>query len=189
VAVAVTLGAAVGGLVVSGHAASTSGPATATATPTANANASASGPAPATATPTATANASAVSGTTRPGAAYLAIALAGNKRLDADFDRLHGRDRRDPARADADLRDIAATERSFDQRLAALRLPPGPAEWARVLVTVNEQRAALTTAAASSATPVQLAGYEQRLTAANIPAEWAVRAIRAELGLPAPDTD
>lgn len=124
-----------------------------------------------------------------PGAAYLTIAVAGNKRLDTDFDRLHGPDRGDLAAARRDLRDIAATEHLFDERLAALRLPPGPDAWARRLISANEDRATLTMQAAVSATPAELAGYQQRLTAANVPVEQAVRAIRADLGLPAPESD
>lgn len=124
-----------------------------------------------------------------PGAAYLTIAVAGNKRLDTDFDRLHGPDQGDLAAAQRDLRDIAATEHLFDKRLAVLALPPRPAAWARKLISANEARAALTRQAAASATPAELAGCQQRLTAANVSVEQAVRAIRADLGLPAPDSD
>lgn len=127
--------------------------------------------------------------TTQPGAAYLAIAVAGNTSLDRDFDRLHGQDRGDLTAAAGDLRDIATTEHLFDERLAALTLPAGPEGWARTLIRVNETRAALTRQAAASSTLAELAGYQQRLTAANARVEQAVRAIRAELGLPAPDTD
>jgi hypothetical protein len=123
----------------------------------------------------------------RPAAAYLAIATAGNKRLEADFDRLHGPDRANLAAAKSDLRDIAATERRFDQRLSALALPPGAAADAHALIRANEARAALTGQAAASATPGRLAAEQRRLDAANVPVERAVRAIRAELGLPAPD--
>ncbi|MBR7825038.1 hypothetical protein KDK95_01880 [Actinospica sp. MGRD01-02] len=125
----------------------------------------------------------------RPAAAYLAIAQAGNARLETGFDRLHGPDRADPATADADLRGIAATEHLFDQRLSRLALPAGPERWARTLIGVNEARVALTRQAATSRTPAQLAGYQAPLTAANVPVEQAVRAIRASLGLPPPDTD
>ena len=48
-------------------------------------------------------------------ARYLVIATAGNRRLNADFDPLERRDRNDLARAKADLRDAAATERLFSQ--------------------------------------------------------------------------
>lgn len=121
--------------------------------------------------------------------AYLTIANAGNKQLDTDFDRVQGPDRGNLAAARADLRDITATEHLFDARLTALVLPSGPEGWAHTLVTVNEARAALTARAAASTSLAQLASYQSQLTAANVPVEQAVTAIRAELGLPAPDTD
>jgi hypothetical protein len=45
----------------------------------------------------------------------LAIATAGNRRPDIDFDRLNGPDHERLAAARADLRDAAATERLFDR--------------------------------------------------------------------------
>ena len=64
-----------------------------------------------------------------------------------------------------------------------------PAETvARLLVTANEARARLTTAAAASTSLSQLHRYEPRLTAANQPVEEAVRVIRSQLGLPPPET-
>ena len=137
---------------------------------------------------TSVASTAATATTPQPGAAYLAIAAAGNKSLEGDFDRLQGPDSGDLAAATSDLRDIASTEHLFDERLAALPLPAGPEGWARTLIGVNEARAALTRQAAASSTLAELAGYQHRLTAANVPVEQAVRAIRAELGLPAPDT-
>ena len=122
-------------------------------------------------------------------AAYLTIANAGNKALDSDFDREQGPDHDNLAAATADLRDVVATEHLFDQRLTALVLPPGPEDWAHTLFTVNEARAALTAQAAASTSLAQLASYQSQLTAANVPVEQAVTAIRAELGLPAPDSD
>ena len=59
---------------------------------------------------------------------------------------------------------------------------------ARLLVTTNEARARLTTAAAASTSLSQLHRYEPRLTAANQPVEEAVRVIRSQLGLPPPET-
>jgi hypothetical protein len=46
----------------------------------------------------------------------------------------------------------------------------------------------LTTQAAASGTLDQLDSYKARLTAANAQVERPVKVIRAELGLPAPDT-
>ncbi|HYA52140.1 MAG TPA: hypothetical protein VEG33_13305 [Streptosporangiaceae bacterium] len=118
---------------------------------------------------------------------YLAIALPANRRLETDFDGLK-EDGGDLAAAQADLRDAAATEREFDRRLLALKLPPATEAVARRLVTVNEARARLATAAAASTSLSQLHGYQPRLTAANKPVEDAVRVIRRQLGLPPPET-
>jgi hypothetical protein len=122
------------------------------------------------------------------GARYLEIAIAGNRRLNADFDPLEDRDRNDLARAKADLSDAAATERLFDRRLLRIVFPTETERVARLLYTVNQARARLTTAAAASASLRQLHAYEQRLTAANRPVEQAVRTIRRQLGLPPPAT-
>jgi hypothetical protein len=118
---------------------------------------------------------------------YLAIALPANRRLDADFDGLDD-NHNDLAAAEAALRDAAATERQFDRRLLALKLPAATETVARLLVTANEARARLTTAAAASTSLSQLHRYQPRLTAANRPVEEAVRVIRSQLGLPPPET-
>ena len=118
---------------------------------------------------------------------YLAIARPANRRLETDFDGLDDH-RGDLAAARADLRDAAATERQFDRRLLALKLPAAAETVARLLVTANEARARLTTAAAASTSLSQLHRYEPRLTAANQPVEEAVRVIRSQLGLPPPET-
>jgi hypothetical protein len=130
----------------------------------------------------------AVAGAARhaPAARYLAIARAGNRRLDAEFGRLHGRDRRRLAGARADLRAVAATERLFDRRLLAIVFPPVTERFAHFLYWVNQARATLTIAAATSVSLSQLHAYEQRLAAANIPVEQAVKTIRQQLGLPPP---
>jgi hypothetical protein len=120
-------------------------------------------------------------------AGYARIARAGNRRLEIDFNGLAGRDRAHLATARADLRDAAATERLFDRRLLALRLPAGAGRIARLLYQVNQARARLTAAAARSASLRQLRAFEQRLTAANQPVEQAVRVIRDLLGLPPPE--
>jgi hypothetical protein len=122
------------------------------------------------------------------GARYLVIARAGNRRLDADFDPLEERDRNDLARAKADLRDAAATERLFDHRLLRIVFPPATERVARGLYRVNEARARLTTTAAASTSLRRLHAYEPPLDAANRPVEQAVRAIRRQLGLPPPPT-
>jgi hypothetical protein len=118
---------------------------------------------------------------------YLAIALPANRRLETDFDGLDDH-RGDLAAAKADLRDAAAMERQFDRHLLALKLPAATETVARLLVTTNEARARLTTAAAASTSLSQLHRYEPRLTAANQPVEEAVRVIRSQLSLPPPET-
>jgi hypothetical protein len=119
---------------------------------------------------------------------YLAIAVAGNRRLEADLDPLERRDRNRLARADADLRDAAATERLFDRRLLRIAFPSRTEPVARWLYRVNEARARLTAAAAGSKSLRALDAYEQRLAAANATVEMPVRAIRRLLGLPPPPT-
>jgi hypothetical protein len=121
-------------------------------------------------------------------ARYLAIAQAGNRALEVEFGRLHGRDRATLEAAGTDLRDIAATERLFDSRLQAISLPAATEATARTLYRVNQARASLTITAAGSVSLRQLRAYEPRLTAANAPVEQAVRIIRRQLGLPPPET-
>jgi len=121
-------------------------------------------------------------------AQYLAVAEAGNRRLEIDFDGLERHDHSDLARAQGDLRDAAATEHLFDRRVLALTFPPAVERIVRALFWLNEVRAQLTTRAAASRTLAQLRGYEGQLTAANQPVEQAVGTIRKDLGLPPPDT-
>jgi len=120
------------------------------------------------------------------GARYLVIARAGNLRLNAVLDPLEQRDRNDLVRARADLRDAAATERLFDRRLLGIVFPAETQRVAQDLYQVNEARASLTAAAATSTSLRQLHAYVPRLDAANRPVEHAVRTIRAQLGLPPP---
>jgi hypothetical protein len=119
---------------------------------------------------------------------YLAIARPANRRLEKDFDGIEDDDRDDLAAAKADLRDAAATERRFDRRLLALKLPPPAEAVARLLVAANQARVRLTVAAATSTSPSQLRRYEPRLAAANEPVEEAARVIRSQLDLPPPET-
>jgi hypothetical protein len=121
-------------------------------------------------------------------ARYLTIAEAGNRRLEIDFDRLAGPDRRRLAAAQADLRDAAATEHLFDRRLLAITFPVAAEPVARILYQVNQSRARLTTAAAAAASLRQLSSFQQRLNAANGPVEDAVRVLRSQLGLRPPQT-
>lgn len=120
---------------------------------------------------------------------YLAIAGPANRQLDHDFDDgINGPNHDRLAAAEADLRSAAATERSFDQELMHLPLPPAIEAAASRLVAANQSRARLTDEAARSASLAQLNTYQPRLTAANGPVENAVRVIRIQLGLPPPES-
>src|SRR5215468_10502551 len=121
-------------------------------------------------------------------ARYLAIAKAGNKRLEAEFGRLHQADRKRLAAARRDLREIAATERLFDRRLLRIPFPAASERIARFLNWVNQARASMTAAAASSPSLARLRADERRLAEANKPVEQAVAIIRSQLGLPPPET-
>jgi hypothetical protein len=121
-------------------------------------------------------------------ARYLAIARAGNKRLEVEFDRLHKEDRLRLAAARRDLREIAATERLFDRRLLGIRFPAATERIAQFLNWVNQARARMTAAAASSPSLARLRADERRLTEANKPVEQAVAILRSQLGLPPPET-
>ncbi len=119
-------------------------------------------------------------------ARYMAIARPANRELDHEFDGFddHVKDG-DLAAARADLRAAVVTERRFDRQLIALLFPPPTEPFVRLLYRVNQARAALTSTAAGV---TSLRGYAKRLDAANGPVEDAVRVIRAQLGLPPPDT-
>jgi hypothetical protein len=121
-------------------------------------------------------------------ARYLAVAKAGNARLEIEFGRLHGRDRRHLAAARRDLRDVAATERRFDQGLLNIAFPAGVERIVQFLYWVNQARASMTIAAASSRSLTALHADEQRLQSANVPVEQAVAMVRSQLGLPPPES-
>jgi DNA-binding GntR family transcriptional regulator len=122
-------------------------------------------------------------------ARYTAIARPANRELDHEFDGFddHVKDG-DLAAARADLRAAVVTERRFDRQLIAHSFPPRTEPFVRLLYGVNQARAALTSTAAAVTSPRELRGYQKRLDAANEPVEDAVRVIRAQLGLPPPDT-
>jgi hypothetical protein len=121
-------------------------------------------------------------------ARYLGVARAGNRRLEAEFGRLEGRDRTRLAAAHRDLRQVAATERLFDKRLLGIAFPAATERFAQFLYWVNQARARMTVAAASSASLPGLRAAEHRLAQANKPVEQAVAIIRSQLGLPPPET-
>ena len=122
-------------------------------------------------------------------ARYMAIARSANRELDHEFDGFddHIKDG-DLAAARADLRAAVVTERRFDRQLIALSFPPRTEPFVRLLYRVNQARAELTSTAAGVTSLRELRGYQRRLDAANEPVEDAVLVIRAQLGLPPPDT-
>lgn len=121
-------------------------------------------------------------------ARYLAIAEPANRRLDEALDAFHDRDGDDLAAARADLRSVAATETSFDRKLLALHLPAPAGQTARNLVAVNESRAELTTVGARARSLRAMRIVRARLPAADALVETQVRILRAQLGLPPPDS-
>lgn len=120
-------------------------------------------------------------------AAYMAIALPANHRLDKEVDSYRDHAGDDLAAAEADLRDEVATERWFDRQLLKIAFPPSIAATAKTLVRVNIQRIALTTAQARAMTVAELLAFNARHRAADAAVEAQVRLIRRQLGLPPPD--
>jgi len=122
-------------------------------------------------------------------ARYMAIARPANRQLDHEFDGFDDQIKDgDLAAARADLRAAVVTERRFDRQLIALSFPPRTEPFVRLLYRVNQERAELTSTAVGVTSLRELRGYQRRLDAANEPVEDPVRVIRAQLGLPPPDT-
>ena len=144
---------------------------------------------PASQSPAARGTAGTTAELTAMAARYMAIARPANRELDHEFDGFddHLKDG-DRAAARADLRAAVVTERRFDRQLIALSFPPRTEPFVRLLYRVNQARAELTSTAAGVTSLRELRGYQRRLDAANEPVEDAVRVIRAQLGLPPPDT-
>lgn len=119
-------------------------------------------------------------------AAYRAIALPANHRLDQEVDSYNDHARDNLAIAEADLREEVATERWFDQRLLKIAFPAAIAATARALVRVNNQRIALTAEQARAVTVAELLALNPGHRAADAAVEVQVRIIRRQLGLPPP---
>jgi hypothetical protein len=119
-------------------------------------------------------------------AAYMAIALPANHRLDEEVESYNDHARHDLAVAEADLRQEAATERWFDQRLLTIAFPSVISATARALVRANDHRIALTTEQARATTIAGLLALNGRHRAADAAVEVQVRIIRKQLGLPPP---
>ena len=94
----------------------------------------------------------------------------------------------DLAKATADLRAQAATERHFDRQLARMHFPPAIARMARALIRANRSRIWLTRREAQSSSLAKLKTFTGRHKAADAAVETWVKAIRQALGLPPPST-
>jgi hypothetical protein len=121
-------------------------------------------------------------------ARYLAIAQPANHRLDVEVNGFRDHQRDDLAKAAADLRAEAATERHFDRQLARIRFPAAIEAIARALIRANRSRIALTHREARSASLAELKTFTRRHKAADAAVEIPVKALRKALGLPPPET-
>lgn len=121
-------------------------------------------------------------------ARYLAIARPANHRLDAEVDGFGDHRRDDLAKATADLRAEAATERHFDRQLARIRFPAAIEAIVRALIQANRSRIALTRREARSSSLAELNTFTRRHQAADAAVETPVKALRSALGLPPPET-
>lgn len=119
---------------------------------------------------------------------YLAIAKPANHRLDVEVSAYAKHASHDLAAAAAALRAQAATERQFDRQLAAIPFPPAIDATARALIGVNEIRVRLTEQQAAATSLPALLSFTGRHRAADAEVEAQVRVIRAELGLPPPES-
>jgi hypothetical protein len=118
----------------------------------------------------------------------MAIARPANHRLDVAVDAYADHAHHDLAAAKAALRAEAATERQFDRQLAAIRFPPAIAATANALIRVNEIRARLTERQARARSIPALLSLDADHKMADARVETQVRVIRAQLGLPPPET-
>jgi hypothetical protein len=123
------------------------------------------------------------------GKQYLAIAGPANHRLDVEVSKYEDERHHDLAAAESALRAQAATERKFDRDLAKIRFPPQIATTARALITVNEIRARLAEREAKAGSIAELLSFDSQHKLADTQVEAQVRVIRAQLGLPPPETD
>jgi hypothetical protein len=120
-------------------------------------------------------------------AAYMAIARPANHRLEVAVDSYNRLSHTNLAWAEADLRDEAATESWFDQRLLKIAFPPAIGAVARALVSANNERISLTKLQSRASTIAQMLALNKRHRAADAAVEAQVRIIRKDLGLPPPE--
>jgi hypothetical protein len=123
------------------------------------------------------------------GKQYLAIAGPANHRLDVEVGQYEDERHHDLAAAESALRAQAATEREFDRGLAKIRFPRQIAMTARALIAVNEIRARMAEREAKAGSIAALLSFDSQHKLADAQVEAQVRVIRAQLGLPPPETD
>ena len=121
-------------------------------------------------------------------AEYMAIARPANRRLDVAVDAYEDHAHDNLAAAQSALRVQAAIERRFDRQLAAITFPPAIAATAGALISVNEIRARLAERQARAQSIPELLSFIDDHKMADAQVEAQVRAIRAQLGLPPPET-
>src|SRR6266567_1041607 len=121
-------------------------------------------------------------------AAYLAIAVPANHRLETEVDGFSQHQRDNLAVAKSYLRAQAVTERWFDRNLMRIPFPRQIAADARALVRANQSRVALTELQARSTSIASLRSFTRQHKAADAAVEVQVKIIRRELGLPPPST-
>lgn len=141
--------------------------------------------------PGATGRSSAATGKTkkRLAAAYLAVALPANRRLDKENDSYEDNEHDNFVTAKRELRGEIATERRFNAKLLKIDFPADIAAVAWSLAQANNRRIALTERQARAATIVKLRAFDRRHKSADAAVEVQVRIIRTELGLPPPEND
>lgn len=121
-------------------------------------------------------------------AAYLRIALPANHKLDTAESGYARNCRIDLAAAEAALRAQAAIERGFDRQLSAIQFTPAIEATASALIQVNQVRIALTLRQAGARSIRSLLAFTGAHKAADAEVEAQVKVIRAQLGLPPPES-
>jgi hypothetical protein len=120
--------------------------------------------------------------------AYLAIANPSDQQLDAEEDAYADNEKDNLAAARLDLRHEVATERLFDQQLAAIKFPAATESIAQALIKANVHRFRVTLRQARSTTLTRLQSLDARREAGDASVEAEVAAIRKALGLPPEST-
>jgi len=115
---------------------------------------------------------------------YLAVATPSDKQLDAEEDAYADDERDDLAAAKAELRAQVATERLFDQELAAIKFPAPVEATAQALIRANEARFRVTLRQARAKTLTALRALDGARKAGDAAVEVQAELIRKQLHLP-----